>query len=95
MLAAGGAPNGVHHGTKYWHDPGAFANGFKGVSSTFITAAFSFAGTELTGLTLAEAENPRKALPKACKQVFWRILLFYVVSIILITFWSHMIIQDF
>ena len=86
VLAAGGAPNGVHHGTKYWHDPGAFANGFKGVSSTFITAAFSFAGTELTGLTLAEAENPRKALPKACKQVFWRILLFYVVSIILITF---------
>ena len=30
VLAAGGAPNGVHHGTKYWHDPGAFANGFKG-----------------------------------------------------------------
>lgn len=86
VLAAGGAPNGVHHGTKFWHDPGAFANGFKGTASTFITAAFSFAGTELTGLTAAEAENPRKSLPKACKQVFWKILLFYIVSIILITF---------
>ncbi|KAL6450189.1 GAP5 Amino-acid permease GAP5 [Candida maltosa Xu316] len=86
VLAAGGAPNGVHHGVKFWHNPGAFANGFKGVAGAFITAAFSFAGTELTGLTSAEAENPRKALPKAVKQVFWRILLFYIVSITLITF---------
>lgn len=34
-------------GGRYWRDPGAFANGFKGVCSVFVTAAFSFAGTEL------------------------------------------------
>ena len=36
-------------GGRYWRDPGAFANGFKGVCSVFVTAAFSFAGTELGG----------------------------------------------
>jgi amino acid transporter len=41
----------------------------------FVTAAFSFQGTELVGLCAAETENPRKTLPKAVKQVFWRITL--------------------
>lgn len=41
----------------------------------FVTAAFSFSGTELVGLAAAETENPRLALPKAVKQVFWRIAL--------------------
>lgn len=86
VLAAGGGPTGNYVGAKYWHDPGAFSNGFKGVASVFVTAAFSFAGTELVGLTAAEAKNPRHALPKATKQVFWRILMFYVVSLTLIAF---------
>ena len=30
---------------KYWHDPGAFNNGFKGFCSCFVNAAFAFAGT--------------------------------------------------
>lgn len=86
VLAAGGGPNGHAHGTKYWHNPGPFANGFKGVVSVFITSAFAFAGTELVGLTAAEAAQPRKSLPKATKQTFWRILMFYMLSITLITF---------
>lgn len=47
----------------------------------FITAAFAFSGTELVGLAAAETQNPRIELPKAIKQVFWRILLFYMVSL--------------
>ncbi|ODV76980.1 general amino acid permease [Suhomyces tanzawaensis NRRL Y-17324] len=86
VLVAGGGPNGQHRGSEYWHNPGAFANGFKGVVSVFVTAAFSFGGTELVGLTAAEANQPRKSLPKATKQVFWRILMFYMVSLTLITF---------
>jgi len=42
---------------------GAFHSGFKGLCSVFVTAAFSFAGTELVGLAAAEAANPRKTLP--------------------------------
>jgi len=50
----------------------------------FVNAAFAFAGTELVGLAAAETANPRKALPTAIKQVFWRITLFYVVSLTLV-----------
>lgn len=49
--------------------------GFKGLCSVFVTAAFSFSGTELVGLAAAETANPRIALPTAVKQVFWRIAL--------------------
>lgn len=86
VLAAGGGPSGERHGAEYWHDPGAFANGFKGVISVFVTAAFAYAGVELVGLAAAETENPRQALPRAIKQVFWRILMFYLVSLTLICF---------
>jgi amino acid transporter len=84
VIDAGGGPNGHNYGTQYWHDPGSFNNGFKGVCSVFVTAAFAFAGTELAGLAAAETENPRKTLPRATKQVTWRIIIFYMVSLTVI-----------
>ncbi|EOD45204.1 Amino acid/polyamine transporter I [Neofusicoccum parvum] len=84
ILNVGGGPKGGYIGSKYWHDPGAFNHGFKGLCSVFVTAAFAFAGTELVGLAAAETANPRKSLPTAVKQVFWRITLFYIVSLTLI-----------
>ena len=33
---------------------GAFNHGFLGICAVFVTAAFSFAGTELVGLAAAE-----------------------------------------
>ncbi|CAN6595176.1 general amino-acid permease Gap1p [Trichomonascus vanleenenianus] len=89
VINVGGGPNGAYIGGKYWHDPGAFAgnspiDNLKRVCSTFAAAAFSFTGTELAGLAAAETENPRKSLPAACKQVFWRITLFYLISLTLV-----------
>lgn len=84
VIDAGGAPKGGYLGAKTWHDPGALANGFKGICSVFITAAFAFSGTELVGLAAAECENPRKTIPRATKQVFWRIALFYLISLFLV-----------
>ncbi|GME86558.1 unnamed protein product [Ambrosiozyma monospora] len=84
ILNCGGGPRGEYIGGEYWHNPGAFHSGFKGLCTVFVTAAFSFAGTELVGLTAAEAENPRKALPQATKQVVYRIALFYLVSLIIV-----------
>lgn len=66
---------------RTWYDPGAFRNGFKGFCSVFVTAAFSFAGTELVGLAAAESRTPLKSLPSAVKQVFWRITLFYILAL--------------
>lgn len=73
-------------GARYWHNPGAFNHGFKGVCSVFISAAFSFGGCELVALAASETENPRKSLPKATKQVFWRITIFYLLTSIVIGF---------
>lgn len=84
ILAAGGGPQHEYIGGKYWHDPGAFNHGFKGLCAVFVTAAFAFGGTELVAMAAAETENPRKSLPKAAKQVFWRITLFYIVSLTLV-----------
>ena len=54
VIDVGGSPSGVVYGTTYWHNPGSFNNGFKGVCAVFVTAAFAFAGTELAGLAAAE-----------------------------------------
>lgn len=67
-----------------WQDPGAFANGFKGVCAVFVTAAFSFAGTELVGLAASETPNPRATMPTAVKGTFWRITIIYVTSLTII-----------
>jgi yeast amino acid transporter len=84
IMNIGGGPGGSYIGFSMWERTGAFKNGFKGLCSVFVTAAFAFAGTELVGLAAAETENPRKALPTAIKQVFWRITLFYIVSLFLV-----------
>ncbi|KAF2157624.1 amino acid permease [Myriangium duriaei CBS 260.36] len=77
-------PYAGYIGARFWSNPGAFHNGFKGLCSVFVSAAFAFGGTELVGLAAAETENPRKSLPSAVKQVFWRIALFYVISLTLV-----------
>lgn len=86
VLDVGGGPEGGYIGGKYWSHPGAFVGEthgqkFKGICSVFVTAAFSFAGSELVGLAAAESAEPRKSVPKAAKQVFWRITLFYMLSL--------------
>ena len=61
-----------------------FVGGFPAILNVFLIAGFSFQGTELIGVTAGESENPGKAVPKAINDVFWRILLFYILSIFVI-----------
>ena len=71
--------------TRVRHSPySAFLNGFHGFCTVFVVASFAFGGTELTGLAAAEAEDPRKEIPKATKQVVWRICIFYIVNLFLV-----------
>lgn len=64
ILVCGGGPNvpgadpyygkfDEYWGGRTWADPGPFNNGFKGVCTVFVTAAFSFSGTELVGLAVS------------------------------------------
>ncbi|KAL3417377.1 amino acid permease [Phlyctema vagabunda] len=92
ILVCGGGPSGEATGFKYWKDPGAFkpyiltgaAGRFLAVWSTFTTAVFAYLGTELVGVTVGEAANPRRVIPRAIKLTFYRILLFYVVLVFLL-----------
>jgi yeast amino acid transporter len=49
-----------------------------------VTAVFAYLGTELVGVTVGEAQNPRKTIPRAIKLTFYRILFFYVLSVLLL-----------
>ncbi|KAF9166623.1 hypothetical protein DFQ27_009450 [Actinomortierella ambigua] len=82
IAVVAGAFGGPVLGFTNWTIPGApIHNGFGGILSVFLVAGFSFQGTELIGIAAGESKNPRKNVPRAIKQVFWRILLFYVMSI--------------
>ncbi|KAI8333775.1 amino acid permease/ SLC12A domain-containing protein, partial [Blakeslea trispora] len=69
------------YGFKYWSNPGAFSNGALGVLNAFVLASFSMQGTEIVGITAGECENPVKQVPRAIKNVFWRIIIFYLGSV--------------
>ena len=74
----------------YTHAPGLvnfykngwFPNGFGGVFTTMLTVNFAFSGTELIGITAGEAENPQKAIPSAIKTTLWRLVIFFIGSIV-------------
>lgn len=87
LIGGGGPADGAYStaiGGKFWKDPGPFAHGFKGVCAVFVTAAFSFAGTELVGLAATETKNPEKSLPRAIKMTFWRVALIYISTLTII-----------
>ncbi|MFB4321352.1 amino acid permease [Paenibacillus lautus] len=63
---------------------GPVHGGFFALVGVFMAAGFSFQGTELIGVAAGESENPRKHVPKAIRQVFWRILIFYIFAIFVI-----------
>ena len=84
VLNCGSGPHGSYIGGKYWHSPGAFNNGFKGLCTVFVNAVFAFSGAELIGLAAAETVDCRRTIPRAMKQVFWRICIFYIVSLTLV-----------
>ncbi|KAK7454000.1 Amino-acid permease inda1 [Stygiomarasmius scandens] len=86
-VCGGGPSDGFYNqyiGGRFWSEPGAFAHGFQGVCSVFVTAAFSFSGTELVGLAASETPDPRSSVPGAVKGTFWRITIIYISTLTII-----------
>lgn len=77
----GGEKIGFHN---YTISDGPFHGGVKSIFAIFLIAGFSFQGTELIGVAAGESENPEKTIPKAIKSIFWRILIFYLGTIIVL-----------
>lgn len=63
-----------------------FVGGATAILSIFMVAGFSFQGTEMIGVAAGESENPEKNVPRAVRTIFWRILIFYLGSFIVIGF---------
>lgn len=81
VYASGGLKGQSHAiGFQYWHNPGAFSNGFRGVASVFVFCSTFYAGCESVAVAATETKNPSKAVPHAIRQVFWRIIFVYMGS---------------
>lgn len=70
--------------SNFTYKKAPFVGGIPTILSVFVVAGFSFQGTELIGITAGESATPEKSIPAAIKQVFWRILLFYILAIFII-----------
>ncbi len=58
---------------------GFMPNGMQGVFNSMLIVLYSYGGSELIALTVAEVENPKKAIPRAIRGVIIRIFSFYVI----------------
>ncbi|KQF20324.1 lysine transporter [Acinetobacter baumannii] len=61
-----------------------FEGGLQAMIGVAMIAGFSFQGTEMVGVAAGESKDPKKTIPLAIKQIFWRILLFYILCIFII-----------
>lgn len=67
-----------------WQLGGFFPNGITGLIMAMAMIMFAFGGIELVGIAAAETKNPEKTLPKAVNQIVYRVLLFYILSLVVI-----------
>lgn len=67
-----------------WSHGGFFPKGLSGPFLALQVVMFAFLGVELLGVTAGEAQNPEKSIPSAINKVIWRILIFYIGSLLVI-----------
>ncbi|MBC2878506.1 MULTISPECIES: amino acid permease [Streptomyces] len=63
---------------------GFLPNGWSGVISGVLAVAFAFGGLEVVTIAAAESEDPERAVGRAVRSAVWRILFFYVGSMLVI-----------
>lgn len=70
--------------SNLWSHGGYLPNGWWGLALSLVVVMFSFGGIELIGITAGEADEPQKSIPKAINQVIWRILIFYIGTLVVL-----------
>ncbi|MGW7196065.1 amino acid permease [Streptomyces chryseus] len=63
---------------------GFLPNGWEGVVSGVLTVVFAFGGLEVVTIAAAETEDPARNVARAVRAAVWRILFFYVGSMLVI-----------
>ena len=64
---------------------GWFPHGWFPIFATMLIVNFAFSGTELIGVAAGETQDPAKNVPKAINTAIWRLLIFFVGTIIVIS----------
>ncbi len=70
--------------SNLWALGGFFPNGISGLVMAMAVIMFAFGGIELVGIAAAETHEPGKTLPKAINQIVYRILIFYIGTLVVI-----------
>ena len=63
---------------------GFFPNGWTSILAALLIVIYSYGGSELIGVTINEAKDAERILPKVIKSFIWRIILFYTLPILII-----------
>ncbi|CAM4096497.1 amino acid permease [Acinetobacter pragensis] len=64
---------------------GWFPHGLFPIFATMLIVNFAFSGTELIGVAAGETQDPAKNVPKAINTAIWRLLIFFVGTIVVIS----------
>ncbi|MCQ8194398.1 amino acid permease [Streptomyces rugosispiralis] len=64
---------------------GVFPHGVLPMLLVIQGVVFAYASVELVGVAAGETENPEKIMPKAINSIMWRVALFYVGSVVLLS----------
>ncbi|MDT0548996.1 amino acid permease [Streptomyces lonegramiae] len=64
---------------------GVFPHGVLPMLLVVQGVVFAYASVELVGVAAGETENPEKIMPKAINSIMWRVALFYVGSVVLLS----------
>ncbi|WP_448853443.1 amino acid permease [Corynebacterium frankenforstense] len=85
-LIFGLLPGHTFVGTEHFLGDGFMPNGWPGVAAGLLAVAFAFGGIEIVTIAAAESEEPAHSIRTAVRSVIWRIGLFYIGSVLVITF---------
>lgn len=78
-------PDGDFAVQNLWQHGGFAPKGFGAILTGVALVIFSYFGTEIAVMASAESEDPAKGVKLATVTVIWRVLLFFVGSILIIT----------
>lgn len=93
VVACGCGPDHHAYGFQYWRNPGPFVQylgidgslgRFLGFWTVFSNAVYAYSGVGYIAVAAAETESPRRNVPTAAKRIFWRVGLFYALSMFMV-----------
>ncbi|QGU07000.1 GABA permease [Corynebacterium occultum] len=87
LLIFGLLPGSTFVGTQnFLGEAGFMPNGIAGVAAGLLAVAFAFGGIEIVTIAAAESSEPERSIATAVRAVIWRIAVFYLGSVLVMTF---------